>query len=319
MASAGPSLELTSGVDFGLMFASAMWGVTTLQAIQYYREFKSDATYIKVVVAMVWILATAHLFLQGACLHHQIMASAVGRPDIVVLPTCSVSSLFGYVVQTTVQSMYAYRIFRFCHRRYVPIFCWIGTTYSLAVQSAFTIMSIGKTNDELLVVWNKYNWMMSSGYVLNAVIDMLITFAFCCLLKKSGVKARTLRILENLCMFSIETGSVTSVTAISIVVLFNADKVHGIFMPFAVVIVPLYALTMMVLLNRRTSLRAVHANEKVEVHVDTTIRSHAHSKHKDGVLVMTADYSNDTEIGTAVSTKFESMAAPEEKDSQFDD
>lgn len=249
--------EVLSGVNLGLLVASALWGMTSLQAIEYCRQFfKSDPLYIKVAVTVVWSCSTAHLVLQVACLQ-EIFTGGTKQPVTVMFPA---SMIFGFVVQAAVQSMYALRIFKFCHRFYVPIFCWVVATYSFAVQTTFTCLSIGGSIEEFFLLRKKHKWMMSSGYTMAAFVDIIITFAFCCLLhmNRGYVKLRTKRILEILCLLSIENGLATSLIAITIVVLFNIEKSRGIFLAFVIILVHVYALTMMTLLNRRTRLRSIN-------------------------------------------------------------
>ena len=63
--------SLMSGISFSLLVASAMWGVTTIQIISYYRTFKTDSLYLRIAVRSLsiyqWTIVEIVLYRLVSC------------------------------------------------------------------------------------------------------------------------------------------------------------------------------------------------------------------------------------------------------------
>jgi len=249
-------LSLMSGLSYSLLISSAMWGITSIQIVSYYHTFKTDPLYLKIAVGSLWVCETLSLALHAATLYDLIFYR--GTFSFVPLKLY-VAAAFASIIQTSVQILYAFRIYKIWAKIYIPLMCWTGSIYCLGAGLAMYFILMGHTVAKGFQLAQKYNWLVFSWYSVAAAVDIAITLSMCYILRRNRdqIRKRTLRMLDKLVLWTVQTGTVTSLMALAIVATYDTIWTRLIWFDLTIVITPLYTLTMVALLNGRSLLRTI--------------------------------------------------------------
>jgi len=249
-------VELMSGFVPSVVIGGAMWGITSIQTISYYRNFITDPHYLRITVGVLWICNTAYLILQTSSLYDLIRISASGSSYAVPL-TMFIATVIGTFVHNLVQVIYAIRIYRIWPAIYIPLICWAGSLYSFVATVIYCCFTMKKNVEEFILLKRKYDWLVYSWFSISAAVDIVITLTMCYLLRKNRdqIRKRTLRMLDKLVLWTIQTGTGTSLLALAVVVTYDAAPNPGICVGVSIVLINLCPLTLVALLNGRTLLK----------------------------------------------------------------
>jgi len=254
-------LEATNNSDIGLAFCYGLWGILATQSYTYYHSFPFDPLYTKITVGLVWAGTTAFIVLHEMCFHNLLLA-ATHRQQVDTVPaTCMVATASASMMVFIVQAAFALRIYRLWKKLYIPLMCWIGASYCLASQIAF-VVHVMERHIQFNKISMKYNWLLYSTYVVNALVDVIITSTLFYFLRKDRdcVQRRSTQFLNKLSLWTLETGLATSLTAVTFLILLKVDKARGPRTPFALVLISLYPFSLLGLLNGRPKPRVARTN-----------------------------------------------------------
>ena len=90
-ATAGvPDLGLMLGPTFiGLVAASILFGITSLQTHSYFRRESRDTVCFRVLMGFLWVFDAFHLALLTICMYHYLITN-FGDVEAALLPTWSI-------------------------------------------------------------------------------------------------------------------------------------------------------------------------------------------------------------------------------------
>ncbi|KIL58677.1 hypothetical protein M378DRAFT_15372 [Amanita muscaria Koide BX008] len=258
-----------SYAQIGLVLSSALWGITSLQAFAYYRKFKSDTVLVKVAVGVVWFADTMYVILEATS-QYQIMRGTFTFS--LILSTIVLTA----VMQSAVQMVYALRLYILTHQLWIPLVCCTGAAYEFIAIVLYGVLIL---NDNFPVNQIKYRWIITSTYITCPIVDAIITVTFCYQLMKDRqyIRQRTKRIVDKLVLWTIQSGLITSLTAIAIVIMdFALQDSNPLFLVLTVMISSLYPVTLLALLNARSHLRSM--NEKANDELSASFNLGAHTE-----------------------------------------
>ncbi|PFH49086.1 hypothetical protein AMATHDRAFT_5231 [Amanita thiersii Skay4041] len=249
-------LDLVSNVEIALIVSSAIWGMTTLQIMIYYRNVSRDGIPFKFMVGVIWACNTVY----SACVAIAVYKVTATKTQVSLNAVSFVipfGSIFGSFVQSAVQAIYAFRIFRLSKSLYIPIACWSIAMFNFVVGMTFDLLIMNRPLAKMLHIGRKLNWLGVSWYGSTAAVDVLITGTLCYL--NAGFDRRT-RMVDKLALWIIQTGLVTSLLAVVIMIVATLPDITKSVGPWAAltaIITNLYPLMLISLLNGSSTSRTL--------------------------------------------------------------
>lgn len=250
--SALPPLDLnpTFGAIFiGIIFATFLEGVMTLQCYIYFSNFKSDRLFLRAIVAVVWFLDTLHIAFVVAMQYNyvitnydnpNILAQATWQFDLsVILTTC---------VAFIIQSYFMWRTWVL-----TKSYALTGTIFILILLSLGFGLACGAETfilrdfDNFVV----FRWGVGSWLGASAACDLVVAGSLCWTLwhSKTGFKP-TDSLLDRLIVWTLNTGLLTSIVAVIDLICFGTMN-NLIHFAFNVCLAKLYANMFVATLNQR--------------------------------------------------------------------
>ncbi|KAL1667975.1 hypothetical protein GGF50DRAFT_86430 [Schizophyllum commune] len=208
----------------------SLWGVLTLQVVNYYYAYKRDRVVLKWLVATVWLADTAHkiILLTGVPVLHQ--GETAPRVFVTIL----------------VQGFCFSRVYIFARRTY----------------SGFTIacLIVTFTADDFADFASKTMMIAAPGYLGTAlgtdiIMASLMTFFLYQEYRRGHYEGRTSSMLRRLCIFSVNTGTWTAVFAIATLILYELRPLDNYWAIFDFGVCGVYSNTLLANLNARNYAR----------------------------------------------------------------
>ncbi|KAI0786218.1 hypothetical protein C8Q75DRAFT_808618 [Abortiporus biennis] len=258
-ATALPSIsDVLGGLLVTIFVAGVLYGVNVAQTYMYWLTSDGDTMYIKCLVASVFIVETFHTVM---CFHMAYYYSILKAGDLASIAQIVWSAgltVFGEItIVCLVQSFYLRRIWILSKRN-----VWLtGFTFVvLFVRVGFGIASGIFTYT--LPLWQSFREheavqiTVTVGLGLSVAIDMLIAFTLMYFLQKgkTGFK-ETDNVIHKMIAFSVNTGLLTGIVSLAIVLTFALNKKGLTFAGLVQMSSKLYANSLMGTLNARQILR----------------------------------------------------------------
>ncbi|KAJ7735588.1 hypothetical protein B0H14DRAFT_2994781 [Mycena olivaceomarginata] len=248
--------EIAALVDYML------FGVTTIQAYIYYGRFPEDSSKLKALVAFIWTV----LLSQVICIGHGLYTFTIsdfGQPLKIVGPvpkSLSAAVFTGGLIAVTVQSFFAYRIYAFTKKLYIPIISWSMSFVRLLGVTAVCVTTARMTS--AVTYEAQWSWLLTSLWSVSAANDLTITATLVThlIIQRSHAHKRTVALVDKLVIWTIETGALTSLAAIILVICFVTQTHTFIWTAIYTIIPGLFSNSLLASLNSRTALRALENN-----------------------------------------------------------
>ncbi|KAI0783058.1 hypothetical protein C8Q75DRAFT_484363 [Abortiporus biennis] len=255
--SASLHLDDTLGAIFvGNLIGAILHGVVCDQTYAYYMiNNRKDGWLLKTLVAILWIGSSVQLAF-GA---HQVYYFSITNYNDPSVLNREPWSMFGFntisnINDVLIRGIFIYRVMRLSKNMVLTLILWFGnlTISGLAFGLSTQILIIGDLNN-----LGKISWLLCTQFSVLALVDTAIAFALCVFLwrLKTGF-IRTDSQLENLMMYSIHTGVLTSVAAIVIVITYAAMPHKFIYIAIYMPLSKLYLSALLAMLNARETMRA---------------------------------------------------------------
>ncbi|KAF7422315.1 hypothetical protein PC9H_010471 [Pleurotus ostreatus] len=252
----------------GCVLASALYGVSTIQTFYYYNNYGRDPIHIRALVLAVWIFDTTHQVLISHTVYHYVISNyfnPLALMDMVwrvaslspaPMSSILVEVLFNGFIGFIVQSYLTYRIWRLSNKK-IWVLCLIGpfVLAEFICSVVFTVMALQmKTFGELTAL----KGLSMTVNILAAVGDLFISICLVYMLyrRRTGYK-KSNTIISRLIIFTINTGSLTTLFAIGSLISILVWDDTLIYVTFFFCIGRLYANTFLATLNARSILRSV--------------------------------------------------------------
>ncbi|KAJ3781210.1 hypothetical protein GGU10DRAFT_367470 [Lentinula aff. detonsa] len=272
------SLGLTLGVlEIGVLISSTLYGVTSMQLYIYYKNGFKDKLWIKLLVALIWTFETLHTIFIWIYLY-RLSVQFYGNPTAIgeLHWTIDMSSVFDGIISSLVQAFFAYRVWVLSQKLYLPVMVWIIAvvqftgTIAIYVVSAQSTMAYFAAHDE---------WIATATLCCNVFVDIVNAGALCYYLwrPRREVPRHTTAVVDKLIVWTIETGSLTAVAAIVMLITSLAMPDTFVWIGITLFYAKLYSNSLLASLNGRASLRAQQPSwntlsglsntQPVEVHI----------------------------------------------------
>ncbi|KAJ7484448.1 hypothetical protein FB451DRAFT_1554976, partial [Mycena latifolia] len=219
-----PTLDSTIGaMEIGGMISTFLFGLVTIQAFTYFRQFGDDSWKIRSVVIFVWAVELIHTSLVLASVYTKTITFFGQLENLAIAPTSMCLSIaFTALIGPSVQAFYAFRILRLSGRIWIPALCWV-----ICIVRFFDLLgcSIAAFVEPDVIKFKiRFWWLIVCGLALSAFSDALITIATCYYLwiQRSNGFQRTQNMVDMMIFWTIQTGLLTSITTVGMLIIFLA-------------------------------------------------------------------------------------------------
>ncbi|KAJ7496711.1 hypothetical protein FB451DRAFT_201146 [Mycena latifolia] len=245
--------------EVGVMISYVLFGFTTLQTYIYFSRFPNDRRPLKWLVGFVWCCEMAHVICVGAALYTMTITYFGQVERLVRVPDSLTAGIsFSGLVGPSVQSFFAFRIYRLSESWWIPCLCWglsftrIGGATALSVEGIKMV-----TLEQFETQWG---WLVASVWGIGAANDLILagTLAYLFSRQRSeSLPKRTLKVMDKLIVWTIETGAVTSFAGVATLVCFLVDRDNFAWLAWYICTTRLFSNALLASLNSRVALRAM--------------------------------------------------------------
>ncbi|KAK7036121.1 hypothetical protein R3P38DRAFT_2910689 [Favolaschia claudopus] len=240
------------------LISFVFFGILTCQTYTYFSRFSKDSWAIKFLVVFAYANEVGH----AICTGHAIYTYTIldyGHPerllDGAVPKSLGASLLFGLAIVFCVQSCFAYKIYALYKKPYIPVPCFAASTAGAICGLVLFVNTILMTTLRSGIHTQK--WLLTIFWALTAVNDLAITAAlsFFFIKHRSAVHKSTKVLVDRLTVWTLETGLLTSIVAMTCFACFTTNPDNFVWVAFFVLHPQLYSMSLMASLHSRATLR----------------------------------------------------------------
>ncbi|CAE6467625.1 unnamed protein product [Rhizoctonia solani] len=279
------NLNLTFGAAYiGVILTAFVYGIATLQTYTYWLERRRDSTLQRLYVMLLWSLDTAKLI----CICHMEYYYGIknhGNPSALVRNTWSFNMQLGItpIITFLVQAYFAQRAWKFARQvrsslispRVTQITGILIGILSMA-QLAFGMSYFSSTwKFRSFVDGKSSRWMAIAWLGSAAVCDTLIVYMLsrALLAQRTGFE-RTDAIINKILLYTVNTGSFTSIVAI-IALILCWSMPNFVYLGPTFMLGTLYIITLLANLNARKSdgSKSIYFEDSFDLEQSAHVRS----------------------------------------------
>ncbi|KAF8173852.1 hypothetical protein K438DRAFT_1980720 [Mycena galopus ATCC 62051] len=215
------SLNLNTTIGpygIGVLVSYILFGVATAQTYIYYTRFPADSPKVKALVAFVWACEMGFT----VCIGWELYVYTVigyGRQEVIIEPSLAkpldMAFVFDGLTAACVQSFFSFRIYLLSKKKpYIPILISILTL--LRLLACFMLFVEGVKATSMANFKLQWQWFVTALSCVSTANNWTITATLCRLLHNHRPNAykKTSALLNKLILWTIETGMLTSASAI---------------------------------------------------------------------------------------------------------
>ncbi|KAF7336203.1 hypothetical protein MVEN_02168000 [Mycena venus] len=249
--------------QIGVLISCVLLGVTTTQTYIYYSRFPEDPAILKALVAFVWVCEVAH----AICVAHALYQFTIldyGHAERLFsrLPiSLDTAVFFNALIEQSVLGFFSFRIYTLSMKLYVPILIvFLSSVRFLASMVTFIITLRLPSLQSYNAHWS---WLSIAQWSTSVVNDVVTTAALVILLynRRTGVRRKTIALVDKIIVWTIETGMLTSATAIFMIIFYLTMKERMIWLGAFTVSSRMYSNSLLASLNSREALRSMNATQ----------------------------------------------------------
>ncbi|KAG2358338.1 hypothetical protein BDR07DRAFT_288306 [Suillus spraguei] len=251
--------QLDIGRTFGALFigvtiAAILFGLSNVQAFIYFQTHSRDTgtTFYKLAVVWLWILDALHMALIVHCIYYYLVINYTNFDALTgIVWSFKLSVAIEVFLIYSVHVLYAYRI-------------WIiskGKSRTLPITVGIVV--ILNSGVAMVLVWAlyqchvfsdliKFEWAIYLALGAITFADIVIASALCYFLATSRTGfSSTDSLITKLMVYSINTGCLTSVCSIAVIITCAVMPTNFIFLAIDFLLVKVYVNSYLALLNAR--------------------------------------------------------------------
>ncbi|PPQ86189.1 hypothetical protein CVT25_006932 [Psilocybe cyanescens] len=224
----------------GLFVSCCLFGISGVQLYIYYGRFKDDRTFLKALVAVVWLLELAHCI----CICHAFYAfSVIGYGNPLVLSkfplSMDIAVLISGFIGAMVQGFFINRIRIVSGKIFIPALAWSLALCRCGLTIATFIKGTQMTSLPMFLI--QWRWLLVTTLSVGTALDFVILLSLSYYLRS----IRTSFIVDKITMWTIppkhlfpdftkETGTVTGligllvIVVVSILLIYTPMTFHNI-------------------------------------------------------------------------------------------
>ncbi|KAF7312435.1 hypothetical protein MIND_00257000 [Mycena indigotica] len=242
----------------GGFFSSFLGGIVAIEVAAYFRVYKTDSLGFKALVLTVFALDLFHTGCIWAAMWEYVITNWGTTSKLDFIPwSISLTVLVTALVTFLVHCFFAHRIFRLSKGNWymagpVVFFAFLR----LVAATASTVEMFHYQSFRVFVA--RVRWVFTLGLSFSSSVDILITALFLYLFRGSRRPegSHLNKVLDQLALYAFETGSLTCIgTVVSMICWVTMNRSNLVFLGLHFAIGKLYAISLLVTLNTRESVR----------------------------------------------------------------
>ncbi|KAF9265822.1 hypothetical protein L218DRAFT_120387 [Marasmius fiardii PR-910] len=259
-------------LEIGIIVSTFLFGITTAQTFLYYQLFPQDAKWVKHLVWAVWLLELGHSVSALHALYYYTVLE-FGNPQVRTMKvplSIALNLIISEVVFVLVQSYYITRIHQFSGKRWISGLCIILLVVRFAGTMLATIEAVVMTSlDQFTRNWGwNVVWILTVGAFADLAIPCVLVYYL--VITRSSAYHTTLAVVDQLILWTIETGLLTGLLAAMILIFFKTLPGKFAWMAVYMNLPKMFSNSFLANLNSRFKLRALQDSaDVVEMSVDT--------------------------------------------------
>ncbi|KAI0788093.1 hypothetical protein C8Q74DRAFT_1195996 [Fomes fomentarius] len=257
-----PAEPVMGGLLIEVFVACILYGITTLQTFIYFQKYTNDRTFLKSLVATVWVIETAHTVFCIQFIYDYLIKDFGNYFNFIVINWgVGITVLCSASIALCVQGYYTWRVWIVSGNSIV----WTGIigTFALA-RVGFGIAScvlcylypswpILRAREDSLVT-------VSGGLGSAALVDILVALTLTIYLKRrrssDSWPKESNSMVNRILLYAVNTGAITCTASILCVILFAVQKNSLTFLGLVEVQAKLYSNSFLGSLNARSHIRS---------------------------------------------------------------
>lgn len=240
----------------GTCLGCALTGLVFVQCVLYYKLYPGDYAWTKFLVFLVWALDLTHTILIVVTAWQSVITGFNKPEDMdLIPPALGLSVAVTAAVTFLVHCFFANRIRKLMKKWYIAVPVVILAFCRLLAACCSTSEIIHLKHYSLFI--RPYPaWIFTVGVTLSASVEIIITTTMIIFLgsRKTGF-ANMNHIINSLILYTLETGSVTSIVTVASLICWLIMRHNLIFLGMHFAIAKLYANSLLATLNTRKRLR----------------------------------------------------------------
>ncbi|KAF8212768.1 hypothetical protein K438DRAFT_1957376 [Mycena galopus ATCC 62051] len=219
-------------LEIGIMVALILSGMVGAQVISYFRRGRDDPK----VVGICGSLEICH----SIAICHTLYTVTViqyGQPELLLVPPLSLdlTMVMSGFMGPLEQGWFAYRLYRLTKTLTLPVFCMCLTIMRFIGLMGLSFIALHQY--PLPEYTQRAGWLIECIVIISAVLDTTLVGALCYFLSSWRLdKSRVMhKIITQIMTWTIESGAVTVVGALGLLVTFLTMKNNMVYIGFFVV------------------------------------------------------------------------------------
>ncbi|KAJ4469530.1 hypothetical protein J3R30DRAFT_1564226 [Lentinula aciculospora] len=247
-------VELTFGpMLIGVYFNMILFGVLLNQMHFYFQTYKSDALWIKCLVAYLFVVETTNTVFDMVIMYQPLITEYGTQKAVANFPTLFMTEpIVVVLVSMPIQCFFAWRIRKITKSYIIP-----GLIVVLALTSATGgfITGVKVAILKLFIKKPELHWSALLWFLPSCLADIIITVTLVqSLSKRKTAFGVTNTMIDKLIRMTVQTGMITAVCAIGDVACFMALPHTAINFTWDLALAKLYTNCLMSTLNARSAL-----------------------------------------------------------------
>ncbi|KAJ7083077.1 hypothetical protein B0H15DRAFT_952116 [Mycena belliarum] len=242
--------------EVGVIVGAWMFGMFTIQAYDYFSYFPKDSKGLKITVAVLWVLELIHVILSCVGLYDTTVAHfGDGENVLFINKAIGLSLIVSAIVGPGVQVFFADRVRILSGRLVIPVACWFLSF--VRAMSLVAVCAATLKTPFIPAFKARWDWLVLSSIAVSTTVDLVVAVSLCVLLWQRRVHSTihsTRQTIDSLLAWTINTGLLTSVASIMMLIFF-ITMANFAWLTMLLVIPRLFANSMLASLNSRNKLR----------------------------------------------------------------
>ncbi|KAJ4465624.1 hypothetical protein C8J55DRAFT_566103 [Lentinula edodes] len=257
------SSKLLGALEIGAFLSIFMFGAVTMQGHVYYQNCKDDSKWFIFFITSILLLELGHAIATA----RSVWWATITIADMVIKPgngySIAACTLCSTVTTFLVKAYYIDRVRRLSSKWWLAIIGWLLTVISFGASLMVTYETYRDVprepnNFELQREWG---WLITLNLGLDALADVFIAAALVYQLRQLAMPVHaspmkkyrnSAKMLNELLLWTIETGLLSSVASIAALVCFHLMEFNYIWFAVYLPLATLYSNSLLASLNART-------------------------------------------------------------------
>ncbi|KAJ7494005.1 hypothetical protein FB451DRAFT_1215834 [Mycena latifolia] len=254
-ADSTPLFDLATTIgalEISVLVALFLAGILVVQVWLYFQKSSRDHWGLKVLVGVTWVLDVGHTIALCHTLY-TITVTQYGQPEKLIIPPLSLDTaiLLSGFIGPLEQGWFTYRLYRLSNQLTLALFCTLlaGARFVGIIWLSVIALHAYPLPEYTL----RAGWLIEAIVIVSATLDTVLVTALCFYLSSwrrdgsPGVQ----KILTQIMTWSVETGAMTIIGALGLIITFLTMPNNFIYIGFFVVIPKVFSNALLLSLNAR--------------------------------------------------------------------